>query len=132
MAQAFHAGDHGSTFGGNPLACAAALAVMEAMEEEGLLDNANKLGQLLQDKLRQLAQKYPGVITTVRGRGLIVGAELAGQGRGIVEACLEKGVIINCTAGNVLRFVPPLNITAAHIEEVIAVLDGVLKEHGAF
>ena len=132
VAQAFHAGDHGSTFGGNPLACAAALAVMEAMEEEGLLDNANKLGQLLQDKLRQLAQKYPGVITTVRGRGLIVGAELAGQGRGIVEACLEKGVIINCTAGNVLRFVPPLNITAAHIEEVIAVLDGVLKEHGAF
>ena len=132
VAQAFHAGDHGSTFGGNPLACAAALAVMEAMEEEGLLDNANKLGQLLQDKLRQLAQKYPGVITTVRGRGLIVGAELAGQGRGIVEACLEKGVIINCTAGNVLRFVPPLNITAAHIEEVIAVLDSVLKEHGAF
>ena len=132
VAQVFHAGDHGSTFGGNPLACAAALAVLEAMEQENLLDNANKLGQLLQDKLRQLAQKYPGIITTVRGRGLIVGAELAGQGRGIVEACLEKGIIINCTAGNVLRFVPPLNITAAHIEEVIAVLDSVLKEHGAF
>lgn len=86
----------------------------EAMEEEGLLDNANKLGQLLQDKLRQLAQKYPGVITTVRGRGLIVGAELAGQGRGIVEACLEKGVIITAPqatcCGSYRRLISPRRI----------------------
>lgn len=132
VAQTFHAGDHGSTFGGNPLACAAALAVLEAIDGEKLLDNAARQGALLQERLRQLAQKHPGTIQTVRGRGLLVGAELAGPGRGIVEACLEKGVIINCTAGNVLRFVPPLNIRAAHVEEVIAVLDGVLKEHGPF
>lgn len=126
VAAAFSAGDHGSTFGGNPLACAAANAVLDAIEAEGLLDNATTVGNYLIGELKKLQDKYPTLIETVRGQGLIVGAALTKPGREIVEQCLTRGVIINCTAGNVLRFVPPLIINEKHVDEVIAVLDEVL------
>lgn len=126
VASAFGPGDHGSTFGGNPLACAAGNAVMRAIDEEKLLENTKTMGDYLKQGLEGLQQKYPSLIKTVRGQGLIVGAELTLPGREIVNQCLEKGAIINCTAGNVLRFVPPLNIKSAHIDEVLAILDGVL------
>lgn len=125
-AAAFGPGDHGSTFGGNPLACAAANAVLAIMAEERLLDNVKETGQYLLAELNKLQQKYPQIITGVRGQGLMLGVQLTQPGRGIVNQCLEHGVIINCTAGDVLRFVPPLNITRAHVDEVIAVLDKVL------
>ncbi|NMA65829.1 MAG: acetylornithine transaminase [Clostridiaceae bacterium] len=126
VADAFSFGDHGSTFGGNPLACAAANAVFKAIEEENLVDNAHEMGVYLKDKLNILKQKYPKIITEIRGKGLIVAAELTYSGSGIVARCLEKGAIINCTAVNKLRFVPPLNINKEHIDEVINVLDEVL------
>ena len=125
-ANAFSFGDHGSTFGGNPLACAAANAVFKAIEEEKLVDNAAKMGNYLKEKLTELKGKYPKIITDIRGRGLIVAAELTCAGSDIVAKCLEKGAIINCTAVNKLRFVPPLNINKGHINEVISVLDEVL------
>lgn len=125
-AAAFGPGDHGSTFGGNPLACAAANAVLAIMAEERLLDNVKETGQYLLAELNKLQQKYPQIITGARGQGLMLGVQLTQPGRGIVNQCLEHGVIINCTAGDVLRFVPPLNITRAHVDEVIAVLDKVL------
>ena len=73
--------------------------------------------------------KYPNLIKEVRGRGLILGMELTRPGREIANECLDYGAIINCTAGNVLRFVPPLNITKAHVDELISVLDKVLPKY---
>lgn len=129
IAQALHAGDHGTTFGGNPLACAAANVVLDAMQSSIFLERVTLLGNYLQDKLNLLKEKYPSLIKEVRGRGLMVGAELNKPGKDIVNKCLEYGLIINCTAGNVLRFVPPLIITTEHIDELILTLDKVLAEH---
>ncbi|MDF2633784.1 MAG: Acetylornithine/succinyldiaminopimelate aminotransferase [Pelosinus sp.] len=126
VASSFKSGDHGSTFGGNPLASAAGNAVLAAIEEEGLLENAKTVGNYLEKGLLVLQTKYPKLITQVRGKGLMLGAQLTVPGRDIVNSCLEKGVIINCTAGDVLRFVPPLNIKRVHVDEVLAVLDAVL------
>lgn len=128
VAEAFGPGDHGSTFGGNPLACAAANAVFAAIKEENLLENTSAVGEYLKKGLEKLQGKYPKLIQTVRGQGLIVGAELSQPGREIVNRCLEKGAIINCTSGNVLRFVPPLNIKPAHVDEVLDILDQVLAD----
>ncbi len=126
VAAAFSPGDHGSTFGGNPLACAAALAVLETIETEELMQNALTMGRILIQKLADLKNKYPGLIKEVRGKGLMVGVELTRPGREVVDLCLEQGAIINCTAGNVLRFVPPLNISRNHVDEVISIVDDVL------
>jgi len=126
VAAAFEPGDHGSTFGGNPLACAAALAVLDAIEQEGLMENAAAMGDYLIGKIKSLQQKYPALIQEVRGKGLMVGAELTKPGREVVDLCMEQGAIINCTAGNVLRFVPPLNVTKSQVDEVVAIVDAVL------
>lgn len=129
VASAFHAGDHGSTFGGNPLACAAACVVLDALIDGNLMENAKEIGAYLQSKFEAYKAKYPKLIKEVRGRGLILGMELTRPGREIANECLDYGAIINCTAGNVLRFVPPLNITKAHVDELISVLDKVLPKY---
>ena len=104
VASAFHAGDHGSTFGGNPLACAAACVVLDALIDGNLMENAKEIGAYLQSKFEEYKAKYPNLIKEVRGRGLILGMELTRPGREIANECLDYGAIINCTAGNVLRF----------------------------
>ncbi len=124
-AAAFHAGDHGSTFGGNPLACAAANAVLDAMTPD-FLENVEKMGEYFKERLLALQTKLPWFIKEVRGMGLILGMEITKEGRDIVNACLEEGAIINCTSGNVLRFVPPLIVTKSEIDEVVNVLGRVL------
>ena len=129
VASAFHAGDHGSTFGGNPLACAASCVVLDALIDGNLMENAKEIGAYLQSKFEEYKAKYPNLIKEVRGRGLILGMELIRPGREIANECLDYGAIINCTAGNVLRFVPPLNITKAHVDELISVLDKVLPKY---
>lgn len=129
VANAFHAGDHGSTFGGNPLACAATCVVLDALIDGNLMENAKEIGAYLQSKFEEYNAKYPNLIKEVRGRGLILGMELTRPGREIANECLDYGAIINCTAGNVLRFVPPLNITKAHVDELISVLDKVLPKY---
>lgn len=129
VASAFHAGDHGSTFGGNPLACAAACVVLDALIDGNLMENAKEIGAYLQSKFEEYKAKYPNLIKEVRGRGLFLGMELTRPGREIANECLDYGAIINCTAGNVLRFVPPLNITKAHVDELISVLDKVLPKY---
>lgn len=126
VAAAFGLGDHGSTFGGNPLACAAALAVLDEMEKPAFLPHVREVGAYLYGALEKLREKYPSLILEVRGRGLLLGAQLSRPGREIVDACLTEGAIINCTAENVLRFVPPLIVTKAQIDEMIAILDRVL------
>lgn len=127
VAAAFHAGDHGSTFGGNPLACAAANAVLDTLQAENLLEHCKAMGASLSGALQKLQAKYPSLISEVRGKGLIIGMQLTKPGRGIVDACLQQGAIINCTAGDVLRFVPPLIINQGNVDELIAILDRVLE-----
>lgn len=129
VASAFKPGDHGSTFGGNPLACAAACVVLDALTKDNLMENAKEVGAYLKAKFDAYKEKYPALIKEVRGRGLILGMELTRPGREIANECLDYGAIINCTAGNVLRFVPPLNITKAHVDELIAILDKVLPKY---
>ncbi len=124
-AKAFHAGDHGTTFGGNPLACAAANATLAVLVEEDLPANAAKMGKYMVDALNGLKGKYPALIAEVRGQGLIIGMRMTKPGKDMVNACMAAGALINCTAGDVLRFVPPLNIGTNHVDEMIAILDKV-------
>ena len=133
VAAAFKPGDHGTTFGGNPLACAAANVVLDTVPQEDFLKNVQAVGKYFKDKLQELEKKYPKFIMDVRGEGLILGAELKNgdHGRDIVNDCLAKGLIINCTAGKVLRFIPPLIITTAQIDEAFAVMDEVIGKYAA-
>ena len=129
VAQAFHAGDHGTTFGGNPLACAAANVVLDTIPDEKFLAHVEEVGKYFKEKLIGLQKKYSDQISEVRGEGLILGLQLSNpklKGVEIVNECMKLGAIINCTAGTVLRFVPPLIITSAQVDEVINILDKVL------
>ena len=120
-------GKHASTFGGNALACAAAVAVIEAIEEDNLLENAARLGRYTKDKLEQLKQKHY-IIDNVRGVGLMIGVQLTGPGTEIVDKCLQKGLRINCTCDTVLRFMPPMIATKSQIDQAVDILDNVLTE----
>jgi len=121
-------GKHASTFGGNCLACAAGIAVIEAIEEDGLLENAAEMGRYAKDKLEQLKQKHP-IIDSVRGIGLMIGVQLTGPGSEIVDKCLQKGLRINCTNETVLRFMPPMIVTKSQIDKAVEILDSVLREN---
>ena len=128
-AAAMKPGDHGTTFGGNPLACAAANVVLDTVPQPAFLKHVEKVGSYFKAQLLSLQQKYPALIKEVRGTGLILGAELTRPGRDIVNDVLAKGAIINCTAGNVLRFIPPLIITEQQVDDVLAKLDDVLPKY---
>ena len=128
VANIFHPGDHGTTFGGNPLACAAANAVLAVVEAENIPANAVAVGEYMLAELKKLQKKYPALITEVRGKGLMIGAKLSKPGREIVSRCMEAGALINCTNVDVLRFVPPLNINTKHVDEMLVILDKVLAE----
>ncbi|MDO9230727.1 MAG: acetylornithine transaminase [Syntrophales bacterium] len=127
IAAAFVPGSHGSTFGGNPLACAAALATLETILEERVLENCRKVGAYFLSRLGELKNKHPR-IREVRGQGLILAVELTVPGAEFVEKCMEKGLLINCTNGDVLRFVPPLILTRQDVDKAIGILDGALEE----
>ena len=125
LAASLGPGTHGSTFGGNPLVCAAALAAMQTLNEKTLLDNCRAMGAYLTEKLEQLKGKY-SFIKEIRGLGLIIGVELAIEGGPLVIKAMERGLLMNCTVGNVLRFVPPLIVNRAEIDEAMTILDEVL------
>lgn len=120
-------GTHGSTFGGNPLMSAAGVAAMTSLLEDGVLDNCRAMGDYLRRRLEQFQQRY-AFIVEVRGRGLIYGVELSIEGGDIVKKCLERGLLLNCTMGKVLRFLPPLIVTREEIDEALAILESVLQE----
>lgn len=131
VAQALKPGDHGTTFGGNPLACAAANVVLDTVPTEKFLSHVEEIGAYFKSKLVELQQKYPDQISEVRGEGLILGLQLSTpkkSGVEIVSECMTRGAIINCTAGTVLRFIPPLIIERQQVDEVTAILDAVLGE----
>jgi acetylornithine/N-succinyldiaminopimelate aminotransferase len=127
VAATFGPGSHGSTFGGNPLITAAAVAAMRVLIEDGVIDHGRNMGDYLRQKLEEMKERYP-FIKEVRGRGLILGMELTVPGAEIVNEALRRGLLINCTVGNVLRFVPPLIVTREELDEGLAILDGILGE----
>jgi acetylornithine/N-succinyldiaminopimelate aminotransferase len=126
LADFFTPGSHASTFGGNPVATAAGCAVMHELLDGGVIENCRAMGIYLQNKLEQLKARHSNRVVGVRGMGLIQGLELADSGRLVVERCLEAGLIINCTAERIIRFLPPLIITREQIDECCALLDTVL------
>lgn len=126
LSHVFKPGDHGGTFGGNPLACAAVYATLTTIKSEGLVDKVAEKGEYFKNELRKLQEKYPDKVTDVRGCGLMLGMEVAGEGKPIVESCLANNVIVSCTAGNVIRIVPPLIISREEIDIVVAALDKAL------
>lgn len=131
VACAFSPGDHASTFGGNPLACAAGLAAMDQLLNHGVVENAAKVGEYFKARLNELAGRYD-FVTEVRGKGLLLGMELSVDGRGAVARCQERGLLINCVNNNVLRFIPPLIITEKDVDAALEILAGALDEisHG--
>ena len=128
LAHVFAPGDHGGTFGGNALACAAAYAVVTTLKSENIVAKVKEKGEYFQGKLKELQAKYPEKIVEVRGRGLLVGFETSKSGAAIVQSCLAQGCIVNCTVGNVIRMVPPLIVTKEEIDKVVAALDKALAE----
>jgi acetylornithine/N-succinyldiaminopimelate aminotransferase len=126
VADTFTPGSHASTFGGNPLVCAAALATLETIRTEGLLPLCHEMGDYLLGKL-QILRSRRSIITDVRGKGLLIGIELLTAGRPVVEACQAEGLLINVTAERVLRLMPPLIVTRHEIDEAVTIIDRVLS-----
>ena len=132
VARAFHAGMHGTTFGGGPLACAVAIAVIDHIEKENLLDHIVEIGDYFQNELRKLAERHP-CITDVRGKGVMIAAELnsADLGKHTVTEMLKHRVVINCTSDTTLRFLPPYIFERVHVDTTIAALDKVFTAYAA-
>ena len=127
FAAAFVPGTHGSTFGGNPLVCAAAIATIRTILEDGLLGRCEEIGEYLTGELETLGKKYP-FVKEVRGVGLMIGMALNIPAGDIVKKGHERGVLLNVTHETVLRFVPPLVVTKQEINAMIAILDGIFAE----
>jgi acetylornithine/N-succinyldiaminopimelate aminotransferase len=131
-ARAIHAGMHGTTFGGGPLACAVGIAVIDTIEKEGLLAHATEVGNYFQERLRWLAAQHEAIID-VRGKGLMLAAELdsAELAKLTVAEMLKRKIIINCTSDTVLRFLPPYILERSHVDTAIAALDEIFTEQAA-
>jgi predicted acetylornithine/succinylornithine family transaminase len=121
-------GDHGTTFGGGPLACRLSLEFMRMLEEEDLLQRVTEVGNYFRKQLRRLQRRQPALIKETRGLGLMVGAELTFNGKGVVAKMMERGFLINCTHDTVLRFLPPYIIRKPEIKEMLANLEEVIVE----
>ena len=129
LSRAFGPGSHATTFGGTPLVTAVSKAVVTSILKDGWIDHCRAVGEYFKEKLQQLARKH-GLVKEVRGLGLILGMELEIPGAPIVNACLEKGFLINCAQEKVLRFVPPLIVGEEEIDALIECLDRLLGEAG--
>lgn len=128
VANAFEPGDHGSTFGGNPLACSAALAVMNVVLNDNLVENSYNVGSYFMEKLNELSNKR-SIIAEVRGKGLMIGIQLSKDiARQVKDKCFEKGYLIGSVGNSVLRLLPPLIITKQDVDDMVEMLDNVLGE----
>jgi acetylornithine/N-succinyldiaminopimelate aminotransferase len=130
VAAVFQPRTHASTFGGNPLVCAASIATLEALLEDGLvLDQCNRMSRYLVERLNQLKEEYEGKVVDVRGKGLLIAMELMREGVPYVTACMERGILVGLAgAGNILRFTPPLIVEEKDIDHMIDVLEDVLEK----
>ncbi len=128
VAAGFLPGDHASTFGGNPVACAAALAVLNEIARDDFLYGAAARGQYLVNGLQELKDKFPGLIEEVRGMGLIIGVALEKGGQNVQKGCLRRGLLINCIGDTVLRFLPPLNVAGRELDVALTILEKALEE----
>jgi acetylornithine/N-succinyldiaminopimelate aminotransferase len=128
----FEPGNHASTFGGNPFVCAAALAVLQTLEAENILQNVQQRGEQLRVGLRAIAQKYPHLFREVRGWGLINGIELSPEinltSIDLVKAAMEEGLLLAPAGAKVLRFVPPLVVSEAEVDQAITILEKVIEQ----
>jgi acetylornithine aminotransferase len=129
VAEAFTPGSHATTFGGSPFVTAAALRAFQLISEPAFLERVRSMGAYFVERLNDLRSRH-SIIREVRGRGLMIGMELTIPGQQIVEECLKRGLIINCTHDTVLRFVPPLIVEQTDIDACIGLLDDVLAQCG--
>lgn len=129
----FEPGNHASTFGGNPFACAAALAVLQTLEEENILQNVQQRGEQLRVRLRAIAHKYPNLFSEVRGWGLINGIELRSDinltSIQLVKAAMEQGLLLAPAGPKVLRFVPPLIVSEQEVNQAVSILEAVIMQN---
>ncbi|MBY0523726.1 MAG: aspartate aminotransferase family protein [Gemmataceae bacterium] len=130
VAEKLKPGTHAATFGGNPIACRAALATIETIEADGLLARAEQLGNQFRERFEALRPRCPW-IQDVRAKGVMIGVELSVDGTPIVQQCLQKRLLINCTHGTVLRLLPAMNLTDAQFAEGCAILEEALLAHKA-
>lgn len=128
IAPSLRAGMHASTFGGNPIAAVAGLATIEMIETQGLLQRAKALGNLFLERFRDLAQRC-SIVREVRGVGLMIGVELVADGTPVVNECLRRGLLINCTHGTVIRLLPAMTMTDDHAHEGCDILCRVIEEY---
>jgi predicted acetylornithine/succinylornithine family transaminase len=119
---------HATTFGGNPLACSAAIAVLEIIEAEGLLERVTKAGEYLGGKLTELTKEFPGHVTGTRGRGLLRGIVIAGTPAQVTTKAREKGMLLSVAGSNVIRFAPPFIVENSQLDEAVSILRSVLSE----
>src|SRR6201997_4961638 len=129
-ARAIHPGMHGTTFGGGPLACAVAVAVIDTIEKERLLDHVTVVGTYFHAKLNQLAERHPAIVD-VRGMGLMLATELdsAELAKQVAAEMLERRILINRTSETVLRFLPPFILGKDDVDRAIDALDSILTAH---
>ena len=121
-------GMHASTFGGSPIVCAGACAVLEAIKKDRLLNHTNKMGDYIIKGLNRLKKKFPDIINSIRHKGLMIGVELNIEGQKIFQGCFEKGLLLNCTQGNILRIMPPMTVSKREINNALKILNEVISE----
>ena len=119
-------GNHGTTFGGNPVACAAGKVVLNEIVNNGLMNNAANVGTYFLQRLNDLQKQFPALVKDVRGKGLMIGAELTTEGKPVLDALLERKILINVTNKTVLRFLPPLTVQCTHVDMLCSALADVL------
>lgn len=129
-ASGFQPGDHGTTFGASPVACAAAVATLKTVLDQGLVEHVRQMGQYLLDGLKALQAKYPTLVKEVRGAGLMLGMELTQPGAPLLAKCHELGLLANVTVGTVFRMLPPYIITQAEADQALSIIDQALGSLG--
>ena len=120
-------GEHSSTFGGNPISCAAGTAALRAITEDGLIENSDKMGKLFKEGLEKLKEKH-SMIREIRGKGLMIGIEMKFEVKDILMGLIKKGVLMLYSGRNILRILPPLVISENDVTQVLHALDSVLTE----
>jgi acetylornithine/succinyldiaminopimelate/putrescine aminotransferase len=128
LAPAIHVGDHGSTFGGNPVAAAAALAVLDHLTAKGFLEDVQKRSAYLARGLKKLARRLPGVVAEVRGLGLMIGIELLREAGPVVKELRARGVLVTKAGDRVIRLLPPLVVSRKDIREFLSCFEAALAE----